>query len=76
MLFYCLKCKKKKNRESENTEVVKTKSGRIMILLNGAICSSQKSIFNKEQGASGILRKMLATKIPVLGDMPIADILF
>ena len=47
-----------------------------MILLNGAICSSQKSIFNKEQGASGILRKMLATKIPVLGDMPIADILF
>ena len=32
MLSYCLKCKK--NRESKNPDVVRTKTGRIMLLRN------------------------------------------
>ena len=31
--------------------------------------------FNKEQETSEILDKMLETKIPVLGDIPVANIL-
>ena len=41
MLLYCLKCKK--NTESKNPKVVKTKNGRIMLLSKCAVCDSKKS---------------------------------
>ena len=53
MLSYCLKCRK--NTESKNPKIVKTKNGRIMILSNCAVCNSKKARFIKEQEAIGIL---------------------
>ena len=41
MLPYCLKGKK--NRESKNPKVVKTKNGRIKLLSKCAVCESKKS---------------------------------
>ena len=71
MLSYCLKCKK--NTESINPKVLKTRNGKIMILSKCAICSSKKSKFIKEQQANGLLSNLgLRTplnKIPVLGDI-------
>ena len=46
MLSYCLKCKK--NTESINPKVSKTKNGKSMILSECAICSSKKLKFIKE----------------------------
>ena len=39
MLVYCLKCRK--NKESENSKIVKIKNGRIMALSNCAVCGSK-----------------------------------
>ena len=50
MLSYCLKCKK--NTESKNPKVVKTKNGRIMLLSKCAVCDSKKSKCTKDQEAS------------------------
>ena len=46
MLSHCLKCRK--NTESQNSEVLKTKNGRIMQCVIG-----KKTKFIKEQEASG-----------------------
>ena len=54
MLLYCLKCRK--NIESKNPKVARTKDGRIMLLLKCAVCDSEKSKLIKEQEASGLLR--------------------
>ena len=54
MLSYCLKCRK--NTESKNPKVVKTKKGRIMLLSKCAMCYTKKLKFIKEQEASGLLR--------------------
>ena len=54
MLSYCLKCRK--NTQSKNVEVVKTKNGRIMLLSKCSVCNSKKkSKFLKEQEATGLL---------------------
>ena len=44
MLSYCLKCKKKKkkNTESINPKVLKTTNDKTMILSKCTICSSKK----------------------------------
>ena len=69
MLSYCLKCRK--NTESENSQVVRTKNGRIMLLSKCAVCNSKKPKFIKEQEASGLLSslgiKTPLNKIPLLG---------
>ena len=39
MLLYCLKCRK--NTESKNPKVAKTKNGRIMLLSKFAVCDSK-----------------------------------
>ena len=52
MLPYCLKCKK--NTESKNPKVVRTKNGRIMLLSNCLVGNSKKSEFIKEQEAGGL----------------------
>ena len=48
MLFYCLKCRK--NTESKNPKVVRTKNGRIMLLSKFSVRNSKKSKFLKEKG--------------------------
>ena len=53
MLFYCLKCRK--NTESKNPKVVRTKNGRIMLFSKCSVFDSKKSKFLKEQEARGLL---------------------
>ena len=70
--MYCLKCRK--NTESKNSKVVKTKNGRIMLLSKCAVCDSKKSNFIKEEEASRILSS-LEIKTP-LSKVPLACLLF
>ena len=51
MLSYCLKCRK--NTESKNPKVIKTKIGRIMFKCTAF--DSRKPRFIKEQEAKGLL---------------------
>ena len=71
MLSYCLKCKK--NTESIDPKVSKTRNGKTMFLSKCAICGSKKSKFIKEQQAKGLLSnlgiRILLNKIPLLGDI-------
>ena len=71
MLTYCLKCKK--NTESINPKVSKTRNGKTIILSKCAVCNSKKSKFIKEQQAKGLLSnlgiKTPLNKIPLLGDI-------
>ena len=50
MLSYCLKCRK--NIESKNPKVLRTKNGRMMLC---TVCGNKKSRFIKEPAASGML---------------------
>ena len=69
MLSYCLKCRK--NAQSKNPEVIKTKNGRIMLLSKCLVCFSKKSKFLKKQEASGLLSslgiKTPLSRIPFVG---------
>ena len=71
MLSYCLKCRK--NTESINPKVSKTKNDKTIILSKCAVCDSKKSKFIKEQQAIGSLSnlgiKTPLNKIPLLGDI-------
>ena len=74
MLWYCLKCKKKKkNTESKNPKVVKTKNQRIMLSSKCAVCDSKKSKFIKEQEVPGLLSslgiKKPSSKVPLVGPL-------
>ena len=60
MLSYCLKCRK--NTESKNPKVVKTKNGRIMLFSKCEVCDSKKSKFIKEQEDRGLLSSWLRNK--------------
>ena len=62
MLSNCLKCKR--NAESENSKVVRTKNGRIMVSSNCAVCGSKKSRFMKEQEAKRL--QIIISKIPLI----------
>ena len=73
MLSYCLKCKK--NTESINSKVLKTRNDKIMILSKCAICGSKKSKFIKEQQAKGLLSH-LGFRTPLNKILVLADILF
>ena len=74
MLSFCLRCRK--NTESKNPEVEKTKNGRIMLLSKCTVCNSKKSKFIKEQEAKWLLGNLLGAKIPILGDIPLVNTLF
>ena len=52
MLSPCLKCRK--NTESKNPKVARTKNGRIMLLEKSALRHSKKAKFTKEQETSGL----------------------
>ena len=67
--YYCLKCRK--NTESKNPKLARTKKGRLMLLSKCAVCDSKKIKFIKEQEASILLSsfgiKPPLNKIPLLG---------
>ena len=71
MLLYCLRCRK--NTESKNQDVSKTKNGKIMLLFKCVMCTSKISKFIKEQKASGLLSQLgirtPSSKIPLLGNI-------
>ena len=66
-----MKCRK--NTESENPKVAKTKNGRIMLLSNCVVCDTKKSKLLKQQEASGLLSslgiKTPLSKIPLVGPL-------
>ena len=71
-MSYCLK--RRKNTESKNSKVVKTKNWKKKMLLSkSAACNSKKLNFIKEKEASGLLSslgmKTLLKKIPLLGPL-------
>ena len=53
MLPCCLKCRK--NTESKNQKVARTKNGRIMISSKCAVWDSRKLKFIKQQEVNGLL---------------------
>ena len=63
----------RKNTESKNPKVVKTKNRKIMLLSKREVCDSKKSKFTKEQEASGLLSnleiKTPLDKIRLLGPL-------
>ena len=61
MLSYCLKCRK--NTESKNPKVARTKNRR-MFLSKCAMCGSKKSKLIKQQETSGLLSS-LGIKTPL-----------
>ena len=71
MLFYYLMCRK--NAESKNPKVVKTKNRRTMLLSKIEVCNSKKLRFIKEQEASESLStlgvKILLNRIPLMGPL-------
>ena len=71
MLSYCLK--RRKNTESKNGKVVKTKNGRKILLSKFAMCDSKKLEFIKDQEASGLWSslgiKIPLSKIPLVGPL-------
>ena len=74
MLSYCLKFRT--NTEIKNPKIVKTKNGIIMLLSKCAVCDSEKSKFIEDQEARELLSKLTGIKVPILSDLPIANISF
>ena len=68
MLSYCLECRK--NTQSKNPKVVKTKNGIIALLSKYPMCNSKKLKLLKEQEARGLLSslgiRILLSQIPLL----------
>ena len=73
MLTYCLKCKK--DTESVDSKMLKTKNGRTMLSSNCAVCGIKNSRFVKEQEAKG-LWSSLGIKTPLNKITLLGDILF
>ena len=69
MLTYCIKCKK--NTKTLDSNIFKTKNGRIIVQSKCAVCGIKKPRFVKEQEANGLLSnlgiKTPLNKIPLLG---------
>ena len=63
MLLYFLKCRK--NPESKNSKVVRTKDGKILLLSKWEVYDSKKSKFMKEQEHSWLLGS-LGIKTPLI----------
>ena len=67
MLTYCLK--RKKDTESVDPKVIKTKNGRTMLLSKYAVCGSNEARFIKEQEAKRLLSINPLSKVPLSGDI-------
>ena len=68
MSSYCMKCRK--NAESKNPKIVRTKNVRIILLSKCKVCDSKMLKFINEQEASGLLSslriKARLSKIPLV----------
>ena len=73
MLSYCLKCRK--NTESKNPGVVKTKTGRRILFSKCSACNSHEPKFLKEQEARGLLSS-IGIKTPLSQIALLGPILF
>ena len=62
--------------KSKNSNTVKSKNGRIMLLSKCAVFNSKKPNFIKEQETRGLLTNLTGIKIPILGGLPLANTLF
>ena len=60
MILYCLKCRK--NIESKNLKVLKTKNGKIMLLSNCTVCDDKKLNSIKEKEARELLSILTGIK--------------
>ena len=62
-----------KNTEYKNPKVVRTKTGRIMLLSKCVVCNGRKSKFLKKQEAKGLLSSIgiraPLSQIPLLGPL-------
>ena len=71
MLSCCLKCRNYTG--SKNPKAARNKNGRIMLLSKCAVCDCKKSIFIKQQEASGLLSslgiKTPVSKVPLVGSL-------
>ena len=74
ILSYCFKSRK--TTESKIPKVVKSKNRIIMLLSKYAVCDNKKSKFIKEQEAEVLLSKLPGMTIPIINDLPIANIFF
>ena len=72
MLIYCVKCNK--DTKNLNSNIFKTKNGRLIILPKCAPCGIKKSRLVKKQKAKGLLSS-LGIKIP-LNKIPLLKLLF
>ena len=73
MLSFCLKCRK--NAESKNLKVVRTKKKRTMLLSKCLVCNRKKSKFLKGQDARGLLSS-LGIRTPLSKVLSIGPLLF
>ena len=68
-MTYCIKCRK--NTKTLDSNIFKTKNGRIIVQSKCAVCGIKKPRFVKEQEANGLLSnlgiKTPLNKIPLLG---------
>ena len=71
--MFCLKCRK--NRESKNLRVLKTKHGKVMLLSKCAVCKSTKSRSIYEEEAGGLLSN-LSIRTPLRKITLLGSILF
>ena len=62
MLTYCIKCRK--NTKTLDSNIFKTKNGRIIVQSKCAVCGIKKPRFVKEQEANGLLSN-LGIKTPL-----------
>ena len=67
--------KYRKNTESKNSKVERTKIGRIMLLAKCTVCDSKKSFFIKQQEATGLLTS-LGIKTPLSKILLVGPFLF
>ena len=72
MNTYCVKCRK--DTENLNSEIFKTKNGRLRMQSKFPVCGIKKSRFVKEQETKGLLSN-LGIKTP-LSKTPLLNILF
>ena len=73
LLFWSIE---KKNNRRIKGKPFKTENGEVMVLSKCGVCDRKKSKFIKEQEARGFLTKLTRIKVPILTDLPIANILF
>ena len=67
--------KYRKNTESKNPKVVRTKTGRILLLSKCAVCNCKKLQLIKEQEGRELFSKS-GMKVPILSDISILNTLF